>query len=137
MTAINVVDTSQPFLAHYGIKGMKWGVRRSGKKFETRRAKKKRVNNELKNMSDDQLQKRLNRLQNEDRYRQMTGAKKSKSAFRKSVDQKVNEALATALTAPVKGAAIAAGAYGTKLIAKHGKDAFNAAMTVYALNNLK
>lgn len=52
------------YLAHYGIKGMRWGVRRAEKK-----AAREVANKRLKEMSDDELRTRLNRLNMEKQYR--------------------------------------------------------------------
>lgn len=54
------------FLSHYGVKGMKWGVRRSGgsssgKKVTSSRARAKR-------MSDDELKTAVARLELEKKY---------------------------------------------------------------------
>ena len=52
------------YLAHYGVKGMRWGVRRAEKK-----AAREAANKRLKEMSDEELKTRLNRLNMEKQYR--------------------------------------------------------------------
>jgi hypothetical protein len=83
------------YLAHYGVLGMRWGIRRAERRNETlskrgmyftkKRAEKAKTTREakiakmksklaakeknlVKNMSDDELRKRINRLQMEKQY---------------------------------------------------------------------
>ncbi len=78
------------YLMHHGVKGMKWGVRRS--KSQLRRASKKSAqksdkeeaksqskasksktsfNKHVKSLSDQELQARINRLRNEQTYKEL------------------------------------------------------------------
>lgn len=71
-------------LYHHGIKGMKWGVRRSRaqlgysssprktKKQAQKVSSKQQRRNEMKNMSDAELRNRINRIQMEKQYMQLT-----------------------------------------------------------------
>lgn len=80
---------NQNELYHYGIKGMRWGVRRtdvqlghipkkSSGKSKNVIAKSKKISskqqrkNEMKNMSDAELRSRINRIQMEKQYMQLT-----------------------------------------------------------------
>lgn len=73
-------------LQHYGVLGMKWGIRRyqpyhkgqahKGKFLDKKNTRKKE--NPTKGMSDDELRRRINRLQMEKQYKQLTAKEKSK-----------------------------------------------------------
>lgn len=67
-------------LYHYGIKGMKWGVRKQREPSE-KKSKKKR----LKDMSDEELSKKLKRMNLENQYKKLTEPKR-KVYGRKFVD---------------------------------------------------
>lgn len=84
-------------LMHYGILGMKWGVRRSEKQLERARKKaekkaeksahddykKAHGKKKLKSMSNQELKEINNRLQMENQYKNLT---KKKSRGKKAVD---------------------------------------------------
>ena len=75
-------------LYHWGIKGMKWGVRRYQNEDGTLTAagKKRRKNysDETKSMSTDELRRKVNRMNNEQRYIDLT--KSSSSPISKTAD---------------------------------------------------
>ena len=74
-------------LTHYGVLGMKWGVRRASRssgsskggsskklssiKSRVSKAKKNRDKNSVKNLSDQELKKRIARLELEKRYKSL------------------------------------------------------------------
>ena len=66
-------------LTHYGVLGMKWGVRkaRGSSSVSTRRKSK---GEELKNISDDELRKKINRMQMEKQYKQLTSKESNAGA---------------------------------------------------------
>ena len=78
---------SDDYLAHYGVLGMKWGVRKNKTKGGLRKRKSTPVHDDykkahggksVKSMSDQELRSRLNRLNMEKQYNQITGASISK-----------------------------------------------------------
>lgn len=82
-------------LQHHGVKGMKWGVRkdkRGSGRIATRK-RKESPEDKVKKMSDAELRQRLNRIQMERQYKQLTA--KETSAGRKFV----TSILVTAATA--------------------------------------
>lgn len=78
-----MTDSYERFIAHYGVKGQKWGVRRYQNQDGTlinpkgrKKADEKTAEsdtwqkNESKWLSDDELNRRNNRMQREQQYRQ-------------------------------------------------------------------
>nr|DAV98044.1 MAG TPA: hypothetical protein [Caudoviricetes sp.] len=73
---------------HFGVKGMKWGVRKSRIKNSKKWTSKKQA--KIDGMSDDQLKKANNRLRLEKEYKQLTQTKLEK--YRKRVGKAAEEA---------------------------------------------
>lgn len=117
------------YLAHHGIKGQKWGIRRFQNPDGTRTplGKKRERNNEVDHdtliksrnakelyrnrdkLSDRELQDRLNRLRNEDALAQMAGVKKKTNngqTVANKILNKVGEKTAEAVAAAVVGATV-------------------------------
>ena len=66
-------------LYHHGIKGMRWGVRRYQNKDGslTPAGEKRRKSDEVSNMSTEELRKKVNRMQKEQRYIDLNKSKSS------------------------------------------------------------
>lgn len=75
-------------LMHFGVKGMKWGVRKKRIKDAKKWTSKKQA--KIDGMSDDQLKKANNRLRLEKEYKQLTQTKLEK--YRKRVGEAAEEA---------------------------------------------
>ena len=75
-------------LMHFGVKGMKWGVRKQRIKDAKRWTSKKQA--KIDGMSDDQLKKANNRLRLEKEYKQLTQTKLEK--YRKRAGKAAEEA---------------------------------------------
>ena len=65
----NIYTIHNGELRHYGVPGMRWGVRKDRKSGRIRGKIKK---DPIKSMSDEELNKKINRLQKEGQYKQLT-----------------------------------------------------------------
>ena len=86
--SLNIEDSVS--LLHYGVKGMKWGVRRSRNKGPSTIARhissakrdlghRKKLKN-LKNMTDDELRSTTDRIRRENDLKRLTATKKKKTS---------------------------------------------------------
>ena len=66
-------DISEESLAHFGIRGMKWGIRKDSSGSENRSAKKSRISMYKKRriVSDDDLKKMVSRLETEKKLKSL------------------------------------------------------------------
>lgn len=62
-----VKNNSGKVVKHYGVPGMKWGVRKGNK-------------NDLSKMSDEQLRSKINRMRMEQQYKQLSSKKKTRGS---------------------------------------------------------
>lgn len=87
----NEIQNESTYLRHYGVLGMKWGVRRnrvssskgsskksSSLKKKISNANNKRKQNSVKNLSDAELKKRIQRLELERRYKSLKSDTKNR-----------------------------------------------------------
>lgn len=58
-------------LTHYGVEGMKWGIRRSEAQLAKARGSK---TDDISKLSDDELRRRVNRLNMEQQYKKLTSS---------------------------------------------------------------
>lgn len=64
----------EDYLAHYGVKGMRWGVRRyldSRKERRAQRKERRKLRKSIRGMSNKELQDHLTRIQNEKKLRDL------------------------------------------------------------------
>lgn len=66
--------SNEALLQHHGIFGMKWGVRRTPEQLARASGKKNSSDDEVKKMSDSELRSKINRLQMEKQYKQLTSS---------------------------------------------------------------
>lgn len=126
---VNIMPDNNDFLCHFGIPGMKWGVRRfqnddgtlteEGKQRYGRDSEpesKSWKKSDASNLSDDELRRRNNRLQSERQYRDLTTtqAERDRAQMRNEIKK---DFIKKAVLIPI-GAVLAAG--GTLLIKKNG-----------------
>lgn len=113
------MEKHEEMLEHHGIKGQKWGVRRFQNKDGTRTAvgkkreqshsdepahddySKAHSGKNVKTMSDAELRSRLNRLQMEKQYSQLTNSDTAKGKKFVSDTMKVATGVATATTTAI------------------------------------
>ena len=96
-------------LYHYGVLGMKWGVRRKRNSSNVEIAKPKKKT--LSEMSDDELRSKLNRLQMEKQYkdlvRTLNPKQESKAkTFVKKVLERSGENIATQTATYIMGKSV-------------------------------
>jgi len=101
-------------LAHHGVKGMRWGVRKQRIKDAKRWTSKKQA--KIDGMSDDQLRKANNRLRLEKEYKQLTQTKleKYRNKAGKAAEEAAFNTLQNVLQKGIKKAASAGGSAALK-----------------------
>lgn len=72
-------NISNAELYHYGVLGMKWGKRKGPSIISTIKSKSK-PKEDISKLSDNELRQRINRIQMERQYKQLTAKEKSRGA---------------------------------------------------------
>lgn len=97
-------------LVHYGIKGMRWGIRRSEAQLARARGRKTEPHEDytkahtkksVKEMSDSELRSRINRLQMEQQYSKLSSENVSKGKFSVNKILKAGTTVAAATTTAI------------------------------------
>ena len=93
-----VLPTEEPEdveLEHYGVKGMKWGVRRTKEQLQSAKRERSWGNKDQSKLSDQELKTTVDRLQNEahmQRLSKQLSSSYSKKAVQRALKLKVKEA---------------------------------------------
>lgn len=97
-------------LIHYGIKGMRWGIRRSEAQLERARGKKTEAHEDytkahskksVREMSDSELRSRINRLQMEQQYSKLSSEGVSRGRLSVNKILKTGTTVAAATTTAI------------------------------------
>lgn len=101
-------------LAHYGVRGMRWGIRKSRIKNAKKWSSAKQA--KIDGMSDDQLRRANNRLRLEKEYRQLTQTRmeRYRNKVGKATEEATFNALQNAIQKGLKKAAIKGGSAAIK-----------------------
>lgn len=74
----NYNNTPNNELCHYGVLGMKWGKRKAKSTIsDSTKKSKKKQKEDISKLSDSELRQRINRIQMEKQYKQLTTPEKS------------------------------------------------------------
>ena len=107
------VENALAFLEHYGVKGMRWGVRKGSGSTAARTRYTKAPNK----LSDSELKKRITRMETEKKYNQLN--RKDVSEGRKFVNEVITGAGRRVATTVLTGASLVA--IRTALTSKFGE----------------
>ena len=99
-------DIGEDFLIHYGKKGMKWGVRRRPSKTTT-------YVKPATHLSDQELAKRIKRLEQEKKYNKLNQKEMSKG--KKAADEILTNSGKKAASTALAAASVAVGVAAVKL----------------------
>jgi 2'-5' RNA ligase len=100
---VSMASPVRDFISHYGVKGMKWGRRKTGGSGKS--VKKTAFLKSANRLSDAELNKRIKRLETEKKYNQLN--KKDVSEGRRFAQEVLSNAGRRVATTVVTGAALA------------------------------
>ena len=85
-------DFTEDELAHFGVKGMKWGKRKSRPRVKnSRKNNAEALNRKLSKMSDNEVQQYVNRLRNEQAIRELRGVTSNRTQYKEKFGTKLRE----------------------------------------------
>jgi hypothetical protein len=115
-------DSLENHLAHYGKKGMRWGVRKSSSGGSSKKAAKRTTYKKPPTkLSDAELQRRVRRLETEKRYIELNKSTKTSNAGKKAAG-KILAQTGNAASTAIAGAAVGAAALAIKSALNKVKD---------------
>ena len=100
---------------HYGIKGMKWGIRKDGKPGSRRKSSSRYEQKDPKKLTDKQLKSRITRMENEKKYLTLNTEKNLMSSGLKAARKVLTKTAGSAATGIAVGIATT---HGRKYIEK-------------------
>lgn len=80
-----IEDQLENFIEHFGVKGMKWGIRRkrNSKTGRVGGAKSKKGKRKVSDIPDEELAKKVKRMNMEKQYRSLKASEKDRNVVRK------------------------------------------------------
>lgn len=78
-----IEDSLEEFIAHYGIKGMKWGIRRKRNPKTGRVGGKKTKKRKVSDIPDDELRAKVKRMNMEKQYRDLKRQERDQKVVRR------------------------------------------------------
>lgn len=78
-----IEDALEEFIAHYGIKGMKWGIRRKRNSKTGRVGGKGKGKRKVSDISDEELAKKVKRMNMEKQYRALKEQERDRKVVRR------------------------------------------------------
>ena len=98
-------DSLGNYLEHYGKKGMRWGVRKSGSSGSSKKtAKRTTYKKSPSKLSDAELQRRVKRLETEKKYIELNNATKTTNKGKKATSKLIGQAGNVAISAVASAA---------------------------------
>lgn len=87
--AIDYWNSSDPYLEHHGVKGMKWGIRHDKPRLSRKQKRLAKSDyGKAKTMSDQELQRAINRINLEQNY--ITAVRRDRAAYKDATRSVLN-----------------------------------------------